>query len=151
MNKVKMSTLSKEEQEREVAKNPYNIQYVREQTEELCKLAVQIYPYTIKYVKDQTEELCKLAVENNGYAIEYVREQTPELCKIAVEEEPYALEYVNLEFITQEILDICKGRTYDYDWNDYNDYFQSLNAVEITKKELEELLGYKIKIIKEEK
>jgi len=53
-----------------------------EQTEEICKLAVQQDGYTLEYVKEQTEEICKLAVQQNGLALQYVKEQTEEINKI---------------------------------------------------------------------
>ncbi len=37
--------------------------------------------WVLRYVIDQTEELCKLAVQKNWYVID----QTKELCKLAVQ------------------------------------------------------------------
>ena len=34
----------------------------------------------LQYVKEQTSEICMEAVKNNGYALQYVKEQTPEIC-----------------------------------------------------------------------
>ena len=51
------------------------LQYVEEQTEELCRLAFQKHGYALKFVKEQTEELCRLAVQQNGCALQYVKEQ----------------------------------------------------------------------------
>jgi hypothetical protein len=45
---------------------------VKEQTEEVCKLAVQHNGHALRYVKEQTEEVCKLAVQHNGDALQYV-------------------------------------------------------------------------------
>ena len=55
-----------------------------EQTEELCKLAVQQNDFALSFVKNQTEEICKLAVQQHGYALQFVKiEQTEELCELA--------------------------------------------------------------------
>ena len=52
------------------------MQFVKNQTEELCKLAVQQSGYSLQFVKNQTEEICKLAVLQNGYgyALQYVED-----------------------------------------------------------------------------
>ena len=57
-----------------VKQNGYALQYVKEQTEEICKLAVSQSGYALKYVKEQTEEICKLAISQSGYALQYVDE-----------------------------------------------------------------------------
>ena len=40
----------------------------------------------MQYVKEQTPEICLEAVKQNGYALEYVQEQTPEICLEAVKQ-----------------------------------------------------------------
>jgi hypothetical protein len=35
-------------------------------------------------VRNQTEEICKLAVANYGFALQYVKYQTDEICRFAV-------------------------------------------------------------------
>ena len=56
----------------------------------------------LRYVKEQTEEVCKLAVQENGYALQYVEAQTAssllEISKLAVKENSDALKYVKKEF-----------------------------------------------------
>ncbi len=39
----------------EVDKAPYSIRFARDQTEEMCWLAITKEPLTLKYVKNQTE------------------------------------------------------------------------------------------------
>lgn len=99
------------------------LKYVKEQTYELCKLAVEQDPEAFMFVKEEfitdelcelvlskkgkmlqcfkhknmiTEELYKLAVKQNGLALEFVKEehQTYEMCKLAVEQNAWALQYV---------------------------------------------------------
>jgi len=90
-----------------VHQNGYVLEYVKNQTEEICKLAVQHHGYALKYVKEQfkTEEICKLAVQQYGLALEYVKEQTDKICKLAVQQDGLALQYVKDPFLTEEI---CK-------------------------------------------
>jgi hypothetical protein len=47
--------------------------FVKDQTEEICKLAVQQYGYSLQYVKNKTEEICKLAIQQNVKALKYVK------------------------------------------------------------------------------
>jgi len=44
-------------------------------------LAVQENSESLKYVRNQTDEICKLAVQENSESLKYVRNQTDEICK----------------------------------------------------------------------
>lgn len=77
------------------------LEYVKEQTPELCLIAVKQNGYALMSVKEQTPELCLAAVRQNGYALEYVKEQTPEICLAAVKQNGLALKYAR--FQTPEI------------------------------------------------
>jgi hypothetical protein len=70
------------------------VRFVKEQTTELCLVAVSDSGYALYYVKEQTPEICMAAVSNNGYALEYAKEQTPEICMAAVSNNGYALDDV---------------------------------------------------------
>ena len=70
------------------------LKYVKDQTEEICRLAVQQNGCALMYVKEQKEELCRLAVKKNGFALQYVNEQTEELCRLAVQQNGIALQFV---------------------------------------------------------
>jgi len=52
------------------------------QTDELCKLAVQRNGCALGFVKNQTDEICKLAVQQDGYALGFVKNLTDEICKL---------------------------------------------------------------------
>lgn len=73
-----------------------NLHYVKNQTDDLCVYAINKSPHALQYVNSQTEELCLLAVENTGssYALKYVKNQTEEICLAAVKTHPYVLQYV---------------------------------------------------------
>jgi hypothetical protein len=52
-----------------------SLEYVKKQTEEICKLAVQKDGYLLRFVKPKlmTEEICKLAVQQNSEALKFVK------------------------------------------------------------------------------
>ena len=56
------------------------LEYVKEQTPEICLEAVRRNGRVLRYVKEQTSEICLEAVKQNGYALNFVKEQTPEIC-----------------------------------------------------------------------
>ena len=57
-----------------VKQNGSALQYVAEQTEEICLEAVKQDGWTLQYVVEQTEEICLEAVKRDGYALQYVSE-----------------------------------------------------------------------------
>jgi hypothetical protein len=75
-----------------VEKEPFAIRYVKDQTRELCLLAVSRSYATFKHIKEPTEEMRRAAerrreweaVKKDGMMIQYIEEQTPELCLAAV-------------------------------------------------------------------
>jgi hypothetical protein len=67
---------------------------INNQTEELCKIAVQNDGYSLVYVENQTDEICKLAVKQNGFALQHVKNQTDEICNLAVYQNGHALQHV---------------------------------------------------------
>ena len=72
------------------------LEYVLLQTDEICKIAVSNHGFALEFVKDQTDDICKMAVKN-GYGLEFVKVQTDEICKIAVSKNGRALQYVLLQ------------------------------------------------------
>ena len=70
------------------------LQFVKEQTPEICMIAVKQNGWALRYVEEQTPEICMAAVQQNGLALKYVKEQTPEICMAAVQRNGYALRYV---------------------------------------------------------
>ena len=69
-----------------VKKDGMQLEFVQNQTPEICLAAVQQNGYAIAYVKEQTTDICLAAVKQNGLALKYVKEQTPEICSAAVQE-----------------------------------------------------------------
>ena len=70
------------------------LKYVKKQTHDLCKFAIEHDFRALKYVRDQTSELCELAINQNIIALKYVKKQTPESCEIYINKNGYALELV---------------------------------------------------------
>lgn len=92
-----------------VSKDGLNLKYIKEQTLELCKLAVQNNLDAIQYVRQEfknelilyAEEEKKKTIEEDmarvtrdGMQLQYVKYQTPEICMEAVKHDGRALEYV---------------------------------------------------------
>ena len=48
----------------------------------------------LEFVKDQTPEICLAAVQQNECALQYIKKQTPEICTVAVKKNGYALALV---------------------------------------------------------
>ena len=111
------------------------IEYVKEQTPELCKLAVEQNWKTLQYVKEQTEELCLAAVKQNGRVLEFVKNQTPEICLEAVKQNGLALHYVK-----EQTPELCLAAVKQDGW-----------ALRFVKKQTEDIRLVAIKNRKEEK
>ena len=77
-----------------VKKDGSALQYVKNQTEEICLAAVKHHAYAIQYVKNQTEEMCLIAVKSNYYFLEDIKNQTNKICLAAVKNDSRALIYV---------------------------------------------------------
>lgn len=92
------------------------IEFVKEQTDEMCFFALEQYEKElrrlktparyldfidhldygspIQYIKEQREEICLAAVRINGLSLRYILKQTPEICLAAVRKNGDALLYV---------------------------------------------------------
>ena len=51
----------------------------------------------LEYVEDQTPEICMAAVQQDGEALQYVKDQTPELCMAAVQQNGDARMYIKIQ------------------------------------------------------
>ena len=52
----------------------------------------------MEYVKEQTPEICLEAVKESGLALQFVKEQTPEICLEAVKQERDVFPFVQPQF-----------------------------------------------------
>jgi hypothetical protein len=69
------------------------LQYVENQTPEICMAAVQEDGTAVQFVKNQTPEICMAAIQQNGNALKFIKEHTKELCDIAIQQNPDAYQY----------------------------------------------------------
>ena len=79
-----------------VKKNGWFLEYVKNQTPEICMAAVKQNGEALEFVQNQTPELCMAAVKQNGLALKYVENQTPEIIQAALEQDPDAIEFVKI-------------------------------------------------------
>jgi hypothetical protein len=78
-----------------VLDNPWLIQHIHDQTDDICLTAVKRIGITLQFVNNQTEEICLAAVNTFPYALQYVRDQTEAICIAAVKRNPFAIKCVN--------------------------------------------------------
>ena len=62
-----------------VKRNGLALQYVKDQTKDICLKAVKQDGFALLYVKNQTKEICLEAVKQDGSALQYVKDQTEEI------------------------------------------------------------------------
>lgn len=67
-----------------IKRAPLSIMFVKNQTENLCMLAITQNYAALQYIKVQTETMCLIAVLLNSEALQYVKHQTEKVCIAAV-------------------------------------------------------------------
>lgn len=77
-----------------IQQNYSALRFVRDQTDDICRFAIQENSYALQFVRDQTREICIFAVWINGLALQYVINQTDEICRVAIARNGLALQYV---------------------------------------------------------
>ena len=70
--------------------------------------AVKQNGYALQYVTEQTEQICLEAVKQNGDALRYVNEQAEQICLEAVKQNGDALRYVDARFFENVEADIIE-------------------------------------------
>ena len=82
------------------------LEYITDQTEEICIEAVKNNPEALKYVNFQTEKICLEAVKKNGSILKYVNIQTDKICLEAMK---YCISsYDNpLKYVENQTEEIC--------------------------------------------
>jgi len=98
-----INDLSYEEQLKEIHRNPSLLKFIKNQTEDMCLLAVSRSCYVLGYVHNQTDEICMTAVEHNGIVLEDVENQTDEICYAAVLSNENAIQYIRDEDMRKRI------------------------------------------------
>lgn len=77
-----------------VSKYGNNIKYIDNQTDELCKLAIEQNPKSFIFIKDKTPKICMMAVKKDGLLLQFINEQNIQLCLEAVKQNGLSLKYV---------------------------------------------------------
>lgn len=70
-------------------------------------MAIEEDSNALKYVRNQTTELCILAVREGAGALRFVQHQTPQICEAAVETDDYYLRYILDPELRKEIAGRC--------------------------------------------
>ena len=88
-----------------ILRSKYNIW----DNDDMCKDILKECGAALQYIKNQTVELCEIAVLQNGSALEYVNKEfkTYRICKMAVCQNRHALQYVDPELQTEKICEIA--------------------------------------------
>lgn len=68
--------------------------FVKEQTLELNKFAIQKDPFLLEHVIDQNDSICKLALKLNINTFKLIRNQTEEICKYVINQNPFMIKYI---------------------------------------------------------
>lgn len=75
----------------QLAKNGLLLQHVKNQTPEMCMVAVKQNVSALQFVKDQTYDICMEAIKKNWTALQYIKNPTIDLELEAVRRHPNAL------------------------------------------------------------
>ena len=62
---------------------------------ETSMIAVKCNGLALQFIQNQTSEICMTAVQQNGLALQFVHNKTPEICLAAVQQNGLALQYIN--------------------------------------------------------
>jgi hypothetical protein len=74
-----------------IIENAFSLSFIKNQTEELCLVAVRRRGIVLQFVKNQTDKICLAAVKQDGTALAYVLNQTDEICLVAVTKYGFSL------------------------------------------------------------
>ena len=106
--KMKMSESIHQERIKRASTQKGYLKRLKNQTEAICLVAVQLDGLALEYVYEQTEKICLEAVKQNSLALKYVQNQTEEVCCVAVRKKPEMIKYVK-EPTEQICLEVIEG------------------------------------------
>ena len=97
-----------------VEQDGYTLEFVKEQTENICLKAVEKEGFALRFVKEQTEKICLKAVKKHGDVLQFVKKQTENICLKAFEQNGCASKYVKepTEKIIQKCIMMMLQKTY---------------------------------------
>jgi len=110
-----------------IRKKPDLLRYLTEkqQTNIVCKEAININPFNIKYVIDQKEDICLLSISKNWCTVKYIKKEnfTDKIVQFAAEVNIKALKYIDyqpvdimLKIVNKNwrAIEFIKNRTIDH-------------------------------------
>jgi hypothetical protein len=78
---MKYKYFTKEESIEAIDENPFALQYVENQDEDICWYAINKNPYSYQNIRYPTKEMTDYCVSKRPYVLRYIEEQTLEMCK----------------------------------------------------------------------
>lgn len=82
-----------------------DVYFVRHPTEEICLAAVQAESRALQYITNPSEKVALAAVQQNGLMLQFVPHPTEEICLAAVKNNGLALRYI--EYPTEEMCQVA--------------------------------------------
>ena len=70
------------------------LQFIKNPSEEVQRLALQNNGWAIQFIKNPSEELKRLAVQSNGLAIQHIKNPSEEVQRLAVQNDGDAIQHI---------------------------------------------------------
>lgn len=86
-----------------VENSPIALKYIQNQSLDVIKRSIEIWPESLEYVIEQTTEICWLALTRTNYILSKIKNPSYEMCLFAVETNPYSIINVPDEHKTTEL------------------------------------------------
>jgi hypothetical protein len=67
---------------------------------------IGIDPMNLEFIKNQTQEICLMAVNTNGLSLQYVKEQTIAVVKAALSNDHSAIKYAKVSIILKILTEL---------------------------------------------
>lgn len=94
---IEMKKYNTEQLKHIIKKHVHLIKYVKNQTEDMQLLAVEVEPMLLGDLKKPSDKVIEKAIIKNPYAIMYVKNQTEEMCKLAISIDPYVIKAIKYQ------------------------------------------------------
>lgn len=72
------------------------IKHFDEMDEDIWINILQKYGNGLRYINNQTDKLCRYAIEQNYCALEFVKDQNDDICTFAIKQNPDALRFIKI-------------------------------------------------------
>jgi len=97
-----------------LSKSPYAIEHIHNQTRERCLKAVQADGKALYQIKAEarTDEINIAALKQNITALRFIEVHTTEICRAAIESDPFALSLLNPTHMTADLYRLALQRNF---------------------------------------